>query len=61
LVGISITIDFIKSFGKFTLREQAAGILLLFIYLPKWGFDKETKYLGKSASPEFKEKFQKTL
>src|SRR5476651_673892 len=37
LVAIGITIDFIKSFGKFSIREQAAGILLQFIYLPKWG------------------------
>ena len=61
LVAIGITIDFIKSYGKFSLREQAAGILLEFIYLPKWGFDKETRYLGPSASPEFKEKYKKTL
>ncbi len=61
LVLVGITIDFIKSFGKFSLREQAAGVLLAFIYLPKWGFDKETKYWGASASPEFKEKNKKTL
>lgn len=61
LVLIGITIDFIKSFGKFSLREQAAGILLPFIYLYKWGSDKETKYLGPSASPEFKEKHKKVL
>lgn len=61
LVAIGITIDFLKSYGKFSLREQAAGILLSFIYLPKWGFDKETKYLGQSASAEFKEKYQKSL
>jgi signal peptidase I len=61
LVLVGITIDFIKSFGKFSLREQAAGVLLAFIYLPKWGFDKETKYWGPSASAEFKEKYKKTL
>jgi signal peptidase I len=58
---IGITIDFLKSFGKFSLREQAAGVLLPFIYLPKWGSDKETKYLGPSASLDFKEKYKKTL
>src|SRR6185312_7719709 len=50
-----------KLFGKAGLRQQAAGVLLQFIYFPKWGFDKETKYLGPSASPEFKEKHKKTL
>lgn len=58
---IGITIDFLKSFGKFSLREQAAGVLFPFIYLIKWGNDKETKYLGPSASPEFKEKHKKAL
>jgi signal peptidase I len=58
---IGITIDFLKSFGKFSLREQAAGVLLPFIYLPKWGSDKETKYLGQSASKEFKETHKKAL
>ncbi len=58
---MGIMIDFLKSFGKFSLKEQAAGIILPFIYLPKWGYDKETKYLGPAASPEFKEKYKKTL
>ncbi|WP_426670759.1 signal peptidase I [Mucilaginibacter sp. McL0603] len=61
LVAIGINIDFIKSYGKFSLREQAAFILLSFIYIPKWGFDKETKYLGPSASLDFKEKYKKSL
>jgi len=61
LVAIGITLDFVKSYGKFKLREQFAGIALEFIYFPKWGFDKETQYLGPSASNEFKEKYQKLL
>ena len=61
LITIGVTVDFLKSYGKFTLREQIAGILLEFIYLPKWGFDKETKYLGPSVSNDFKEKHQKLL
>jgi signal peptidase I len=61
LVLIGITVDFLKSFGKFSLRDQAAGVILPFIYLPKWGTDKETKYLGPSGSPAFKEKYQKSL
>ena len=55
IVGAGIIIDFIKSFGKFTFWDRAAAILLGFIYLPKWGFEKKTRYLGPSASAEFKE------
>ena len=61
LVALGIMVDFLKSYGKFRFREQAAGILLPFIYLTKWGFDKETKYIGPSVSTEFKEKYQKSL
>jgi signal peptidase I len=61
LAGIGIFVDFLKSYGKFTFRQLAAGVVLTFIYLPKWGFDKETKYLGPSASEDFKEEYQKFL
>ena len=61
LVLIGVMIDFLKSFGKFTLREQAAGIILPFIYLLKWGSDKETKYIGPSASDQFKERYKNAL
>jgi signal peptidase I len=61
LAGIGILVDFLKSYGKFSLGEQAAGVLLEFIYLPKWGFNQETKYLGPSASEDFKEKYEKSL
>jgi len=61
LVAIGLTVDFLKSYGKFRLIEHFEGIVLQFIYLPKWGFDKDTKYLGPSASPEFREKYKKAL
>jgi signal peptidase I len=61
LIAIGIIIDFVKSFGKFKLSEQAAAVLLGFIFLPKWGFDKETKYLGPSVTPEFRQKYQVVL
>jgi signal peptidase I len=61
LVAIGITVDFIKSYGKFSLSEHIAGVALSFIYFPKWGFDKNTKFLGKSASPEFREKYKISL
>ncbi|ASU36439.1 S26 family signal peptidase [Mucilaginibacter xinganensis] len=55
VAGIGVYIDFIKSYGKFSIRQQAAAFVLPFIYLPKWGLEKKTKYLGPSASREFKE------
>jgi signal peptidase I len=61
LISITVFIDFIKSYGKFTIREQIAAIALGFIYLPKWGFEKKTKYLGRSATREFKEKLHTRL
>ncbi len=61
LIGIGITVDFVKSYGKFRLREQFAAVVLAFIYLPKWGFDKETKYLGPSASEDFRDRYEKSL
>jgi signal peptidase I len=61
LAIIGLTIDLLKSFGKFSLRDWFAGVVLPFIYLIKWGNDKETKYLGPSQTPEFKEKYGKQL
>ncbi|OCX54682.1 signal peptidase I [Mucilaginibacter sp. PPCGB 2223] len=61
LVGIGILIDFIKSFGKWSLRDILAGVCLEFIYLPKWGFDPKVQYLGPSRSDEFREKYKANL
>jgi len=61
LILIGITIDFVKSFGKFKLSEHAGAVLLPFIFLYKWGSDKETKYIGPATSPEFKEKHKAAL
>jgi signal peptidase I len=61
LIWIGILVDFMKSYGKFSLGQQAAGVILPFIYLPKWGFDKQTKYLGPSASEDFLEEYDKQL
>jgi len=60
-IEVTVYISFAKSYGKFSLREQAAAILLGFIYLPKWGFDKKTAYLGQSATPEFKRRLSNEL
>lgn len=61
LVFIGLLVDFLKSFGKFSLGDHIAGVALPFIFLPKWGFDKDTKYVGPSANVEFREKFKKAL
>jgi len=61
IVGVGIAVDFIKSYGKFKISQNAAVILLPFICLPKWGFDKNTRYLGPSASADFHEEHYKDL
>lgn len=61
LVLIGIIVDFVKSYGKFALLDHIGAVAFSFIFLPKWGFDKDTKYLGLSASPEFREKYKKAL
>ncbi len=57
IVGLGLTIDLIKSFGKLKFSDIVAVVLLQFIYLPKWGFDPQIQYLGPSANSEFKEKY----
>jgi signal peptidase I len=61
LVMIGILVDFVKSYGKFSLIDHVCAVALPFIFLPKWGFDKDTKYLGQSTSPEFREKYKVAL
>ncbi|WP_370580067.1 signal peptidase I [Mucilaginibacter sp. FT3.2] len=61
LVFIGLLVDFLKSYGKFALLEHIEGVALPFIFLPKWGFDRDTKYIGPSAAPEFREKFKTAL
>jgi signal peptidase I len=61
LILMGITIDFVKSFGKFKLSEHAAAVLFPFIFLYKWGTDKETKYIGPATSPGFREKHKSQL
>lgn len=56
-VFYGLYLDFIKSFGKRRFWENAAAVIAPFIVLPLWANDPTVKYLGKSASPEFKEKY----
>jgi signal peptidase I len=57
IVTIAILIGFIKSFGKARMTQIIGAVILPFIFLPKWGFDKNTQYLGQSASDEFREQY----
>ncbi|MDN3551675.1 signal peptidase I [Mucilaginibacter aquaedulcis] len=61
LVFIGILVDFVKSYGKFSLLDHILAVALPFIYLPKWGFDKNTKYIGASATAPFREKYKIAL
>jgi signal peptidase I len=61
LVMIGILVDFVKSYGKFSLIDHICAVALPFIFLPKWGFDKDTKYTGASATPAFREKYKVAL
>lgn len=49
LVKISMDIELVKAYGKYSFGEQALAVLLPFIYFPKIGFDPETKYIGPPA------------
>lgn len=57
IVYIGILIDFAKSYGKLGFGQHVASIVVPFIAFPVWGFDKNTRYLGQSATEEFKVKY----
>ncbi len=57
IVAIGLVIDFVKCYRKFTFLEHAEAVLLPYIFFFIWAKDPATKYYGKSASTEFKEKF----
>lgn len=46
IIGVSITLDILKSFGKEKYWEHLAGVLLPFFYLPYVGFNGEDRYEG---------------
>lgn len=56
-IFFGLYLDLIKAFGKRRFWENAAVVLFPFIVLPLWGNDAQVKYLGQSATPEFKEKY----
>ncbi|AYL98721.1 signal peptidase I [Mucilaginibacter celer] len=56
-----ILIDFHKSFGKVRVRQITMAVLLPFVFIPKWGFDKHTQYVGPVAGDDFRERYGKTV
>ncbi len=56
-IGITLYIDFVKSFGKRGFLDHAGTVLLPFVVFPLWGMDTTTSYWGQSATQEFKEKY----
>jgi signal peptidase I len=56
IVWMGLVVDFAKSFAKNSFLEHVGAIAVPFLLFPVWGFDKKTKYLGQSATEEFKKK-----
>lgn len=56
-IFLGLYLDLVKSFGRRRFWEYAATILVPFVVLPWWGNDPKVMYLGRSFSPEFKEKY----
>ena len=45
-ITISLTIEFVKHFGRYTLLEHALVVFVPFLYLPYVGFSKDIRYIG---------------
>ena len=45
-ITISLTIDFVKHFNKFSLGAHTLAVFVPFAYLPYLGFSKDVKYIG---------------
>ncbi|WP_246073633.1 S26 family signal peptidase [Dinghuibacter silviterrae] len=45
-ITISLTIEFVKHFGRYTLIEHALVVFVPFLYLPYVGFSKNIHYIG---------------
>ena len=53
-ITISLTIDFVKHFGKFSLWEHALVVFLPFAYLPFLGVSGDTRFIGVDAVKNYK-------
>lgn len=56
IVWMGLVVDFAKSYAKNSFLQHVGAIAVPFLLFPLWGFDKKTKYLGQSATDEFKKK-----
>jgi len=45
-ITMGIFVEFVKTFGKFSLAQHAMAALLPMVYFPSIGFDKNDKFLG---------------
>lgn len=54
ITNYNIRTDTIRAFGKMRFIDEVLGVLFFSFYLVYLGLDKKTKYLGQSATPEFK-------
>ena len=53
-ITISLTIDFVKHFGIFSLWEHTLVAFLPFLYLPYLGFHKDTRFAGIEVVKNYK-------
>jgi signal peptidase I len=53
-ITISLAIDFVKHFGKFSLWEHALTVFLPFVYLPYLGYAKDTRFVGVETVRKYK-------
>ena len=53
-ITISLTVDFVKQFNKFSLTAHALAVFVPFAYLPYLGFGKDVNYIGHDAVAKHK-------
>ncbi len=53
-ITLSLTIDFVKHFGIFSLWEHTLVVFLPFVYLPYLGFSKDTRFAGNEVVKNYK-------
>jgi len=58
IIWFTLSIDLMKSFGRFKFSEQVMGTLFQFIYTVYIGFKKDVVYLGPAESEEFQTKYK---
>lgn len=57
IIWYTLTIDFLKSFGRFSLKEQFMGLVLPFIYFPLIGLKKEVEFVEPACNPDFDKRY----